>query len=153
MLIFFLENRALFIVNVTATVKKVQKRLPDSTFLSLGVPHSSAPLWFLGLTLAAHRNPRLSEAESGVFPILQDPRKQAIRAEQRRDLKMWGGAAQRWGIPGSDPSPVIGWSVRSVNPRRTPQNVHSLWSGKTSGSPLPNIPHHVIQTCRGWTQR
>lgn len=102
-------------------------------------------------SLAAHLNPRLSEAESGVFPILQDtdsdpPVSRAYRAVSA--LFLCSRSLSLNNSPGRDSSLMIGRTVCGVDPGGATQHICWLCCWKERGCPFPCISHHIIQSCR-----
>lgn len=99
-------------------------------------------------SLAAHLKPRLSEAESGVFPILEETNHTEVSQEHGLLSLTFLYFKSRTQLPGCHTSLMIGWTISCVNPRSTAQYVHWLWSWKWRGGPFPCVTHHVIKSWR-----
>lgn len=103
---------------------------------------------------AAHLNPRLSEAESGVFPILMDTQSEPSVSQDCSTVALQDQSLtlQHFLLfnnsPGGDSCLVIGRAVHCVDPAATTQHIHWLCSWKLCGRPLPCVSHHVVQSCR-----
>lgn len=102
-------------------------------------------------SLAAHLNPRLSEAESGVFPILQDTESEPPVSQEYSTVALFFLFAHFLSLnnsPGRDSSLMIGWTVHGVDPGGAAQHIRWLCCWKGCGCPFPCVSHHIVQPCR-----